>query len=89
MTFLLAFLVACGGNEPTEAPPPAAPPAAAPAADAASRAAEIARAIDADPSRADAILKEKGMTAADLDALMYEVAADPALTDRYVAARGR
>ncbi|MED5373871.1 MAG: hypothetical protein VX899_22825 [Myxococcota bacterium] len=37
----------------------------------------VAKAIKAEPDSAEAILKEKGLSQADLEALMYEVSLDP------------
>jgi hypothetical protein len=45
--------------------------------------------IQARPQAADSILAAYGMTRMVFDSLIYEVAADPALTDAYQEARGR
>ena len=50
-------------------------------------AATVARAIDAEPARADSILSAHGLTRAGLDSLMYAIAADSAKTAAYTAAR--
>lgn len=50
-------------------------------------AATVARAIDAEPARADSILAAHGLTRAGLDSLMYAIAADSAKTAAYTAAR--
>lgn len=47
----------------------------------------VAREISADPEHADEILARHGLDREKLDAMMYEIAADPALTDAYMAAR--
>lgn len=92
---LLAFtllngilLAACSSEQP---PPPEAPPQVAePAVDPrVAKAAALAKAVDTNPDGAAAALEANGMTQADLDALMYEIAADPALTLAYQAERGR
>ena len=43
----------------------------------------------ADPANADAALTAKGSSRAELDALMFEIAQDPRLTDAYGKALGR
>lgn len=49
----------------------------------------IADAIEARPVAADSILEAHEMTRAALDSLLYEIAADPGLTEAYQQARGR
>ena len=51
--------------------------------------ATVANALEARPSAADSILGAHGMRRARLDSLLYEIAADPALTEAYQAARTR
>ena len=51
--------------------------------------AAVADAIEARPGAADSILGAHGMRRARLDSLLYEIAADPALTAAYQEARGR
>lgn len=53
------------------------------------RVAAVARAIEQRPSAADSILAANDMTRAAFDSLIYEVAADPALTAAYEASRRR
>ena len=52
------------------------------------RAAEIAREIRERPDDAEAILEEHDMTIDELEALMYEIAADPEKSQRYEQALG-
>ncbi len=51
-------------------------------------AAEIAAAIEARPDDAAGILASHGMTEDSFESLMYEIAADPALSAAYESARG-
>lgn len=51
--------------------------------DPAERGAEIAKEIQAAPANAEAILEEHEMTIDEFEALMYEIAADPELSERY------
>lgn len=90
MLALVLTLLACGGGSDPSAPPaapvaeavvPALPPQVA-------RAVELARAVQADPANADAALAAKGASRAELDALLYTIAADPALTDLYAKELG-
>jgi len=50
------------------------------------RAVAVARAIQAHPTAADSILAAHDLTRAELDALMYDIAADSALARAYTAA---
>ena len=89
-------LAACAGEPP--APPadtvvkadtdvkPVTPPPA-PMLDDAGKAAVVAVAVDKDPTHAADALKAANMTQADLDALMYNIAQDPKLTEEYNTAR--
>ena len=56
--------------------------------DPALRAAAIAREIRANPDGTEAILDEHDMTIEEFEALMYDVAADPEMSQRYQAAVG-
>lgn len=47
------------------------------------RAVAVARAIQATPARADSILAAHGLSRADFDALLYEIAADPSRARAY------
>jgi len=51
----------------------------------AERAAEIAQEIQASPDDAEEILEDHEMSIDDFEALMYEIAADPELSERYQA----
>ncbi|HYE61122.1 MAG TPA: hypothetical protein VD997_03930 [Phycisphaerales bacterium] len=53
------------------------------------KAAEIAKAVDANPGRADEILREHGMTLEQYDDLMYDIAADPAMSAEFEARMSR
>lgn len=90
MIALLLPLLACGGgSEPAPTPPAPAPEAAAPALPAeVARAVELARAVQADPANADAALAAKGSSRAELDGLLYTIAADPTLTNLYAKELG-
>ena len=68
-------LTACGGPRPE--------PAAAPPANDAQRAAQIELAVRATPDRADSVLAAHSVSADELLALMYRVAADSALSAEY------
>lgn len=77
-----------------EAPPKVAAPevvadeaAADPNAEKVNAAATVAREIAANPEHADEVLTKHGLDRAKLDAMMFEIAADPALTEAYMAAR--
>lgn len=50
-------------------------------------AATVAKEIAADPEHADEVLDRHGLDRAKLDAMMFEIAADPSLTEAYMAAR--
>jgi len=54
--------------------------------DKALRAAAIAREIQADPEQTEAILEDHELSIEEFEALMYEVAGDPELSERYEAA---
>lgn len=85
-SLLFSLLVACGDPEPVVT---AAPPAATALPPQVARAVELAQAVRAQPTDTEAALASKRATAAELDALLYEIAADPALTEAYTAAVGR
>lgn len=76
--------------EPRLDPPPTEKPAEPqpdPNADKIKVAVTVAREISADPEHADDVLARHGLDRHKLDAMMFEIAADPALTDAYMAAR--
>lgn len=89
---LLVAIVATGcssssstGDSSTEsaAPPPAGTPTIAQAREAGI----VARAIENEPNRMSEILAQHGMTAESLEALMFEIAKDPELTEAYEVAK--
>lgn len=69
------------------APKPEEPVKADPAQEKVQIAAAVAKEIAADPEHADDVLTKHGLDRAKLDAMMFEIAADPALTEAYMAAR--
>lgn len=100
LTFALALaLTGCDGATQTaaSAPPPTAPtsttttPTSTTSAPASSNSAELAArlatAIESAPDRAGEILAAEGMTEEQFRALLYGVAADPELSEAYLAAR--
>jgi hypothetical protein len=52
------------------------------------KAVDIAKALEADPNRIEAILEEAVMTADEYEALLYDIAADPELSRLYNEAMG-
>jgi hypothetical protein len=88
----LPLLAGCSGNGSSATSATAAP---APAARAGAlstsqqsrvdKAAAIARAIESSPSSADAALQQHGMTEQQFEDLMYEIAADPEMSQAYAA----
>lgn len=90
--FLVLALIGCGGEtatpEPAPEPAPAVEPApAAPAKDSPEGLAATANEIAKDPSKQAEILAAAGWTAADYEAALVAVAADPAKSAAYAAAR--
>lgn len=84
---LAMVLLACGdAPEQTEGEPAADTMAVPEWVD---EVAAVANAIEARPGASDSILQANDMTREQLDSLLYEVAADPTLTQAYQAARGR
>lgn len=84
LSLFLASLVACGGEPAaTPAPEPVVVAAPDPATDKAARIAAISVEIRANPDGYEAILKKHGMTSAQFEVALYEIAADPALSARY------
>lgn len=88
---LLPLFVACGDAEQA-ATPPATPPVEAPAEGLppqVARAVELAKAVESTQGDATAALAAKNGSRAELEGLLYEIAADPALSDAYARAMGR
>ncbi len=85
-TFSLMLLAACaGGDEQAES-------AAARDTTSAGRArsaAAVANAIAAQPAAADSILQAAGYTREEFEQLMYDIAADSAMSAAYAAAKTR
>jgi|GEM_PF-6737474 len=48
----------------------------------------IAQSVQANPDRADAVLREHGMTVEEYEDLMYEIAADPAMSEEFNSRMG-
>jgi hypothetical protein len=61
-------------------------PAAAPADAGVERAVAVYRGIEAHPAAAESVLTANGLTAATLDSLIYEIAADSARAAAYSSA---
>lgn len=68
-------------------PKPEDKPAADPNAEKVQLAATIAREISSAPEQADEILGKHGLDRSKFDAMIFEIAGDPALTKAYMAAR--
>lgn len=84
MMWTMLWLAGCG----TEAPPAPEPePVVKPEASPVETAAAIAKAIDAAPDDADAILAKHGMTEQAYRALLYEIAEDPKKSMLFLARR--
>jgi len=77
----LGFTLGCMGGEeaPVEAPKVESTPEV--------KAAAVAKAIAADASKLDEVLKEQGLSADEFEALMFDIAKDPKRTDAYLDAR--
>jgi len=86
LTVALALATGCSGSEPDAS---GAPAEATVENDLVTQAAAIARAIEADPDAADAILESHGVSVEDFEQMMYEISADPALASAYEAALAR
>ena len=82
---LLAAIGCGGGGEKTDT----TVVVATSPADRAVAAAALANAIAANPAAADSILQAAGYTPAGFQELMYEIAADSAMSAAYAAARAR
>ncbi len=81
--FLLIGLAACGGE--AEVPTPEPTLQALPAV--VTKALDLQHAIAASGGSAEAVLTAKGITRDELDAMMAEIAADPALTAAFEQGR--
>lgn len=80
------LLAACGGSPETS---PASGGSAPAVPEKAAKAAALAKELEANPDDADAILKSHGMTQQQFEDLMFEIAADEALSEAYARARAR
>src|SRR5688500_7470102 len=92
---VLMTVTGCAGGEKTgdsaaaSVTPTPASSAATQNTDRARTAAAVANAIAARPSAADSILTAAGMTRDSFQTLMYEIAADSAMSAAYAAAKAR
>lgn len=86
MTALLLATAACASGE-KKSDTAAATTTAAPANNRARTAASVANAIEANPAKADSILKAAGFTRDSFQQAMYEIAADSAMSADYAAAK--
>lgn len=73
---LASTVAACGGNAGTDS------------GSKAQKAATIAKEIQASPDDYEKVLEKHGLDADGFEALMFEVAEDPALSDEYAKAMG-
>lgn len=86
IVLVTAVLTALATSSPEETAPPAPPPAPA-EMPIEVRVAQLVDAIAADPSKADELLQQAGMTEAQLKAHLYAIARDPGRTKAYQDAR--
>ena len=85
---LVAVSCARGGDDAdTDTAAVAAAPAADPSAERARTAAAVANAMAANPAAADSILTAAGYTRDSFQELMYDIAADSAMSAVYAAAK--
>jgi hypothetical protein len=85
---LAVVLSACAGPTVETTETEAAPSEAAPAKDVSdivAKAAGIAKEIEADPENADVILANHEMTFEQFETMMYDISADPALSEEYTS----
>lgn len=87
MTALLLATVACASGEKKSDTTAAAATLATPADNRARTAASVANAIEANPAKADSILKAAGYTRDSFQQAMYEIAGDSAMSADYAAAK--
>jgi len=89
---IISFGAACGADAPKTDPAasgaPAEAAAEAPLDPRVAKAVEVADAIASAPEDADAILEKHGLDRDKLDAMLFEIARDPALSAAYKTARG-
>ena len=83
---VLVLIAACARGE---ADADSTPVAAAQPADRATTAATVANAIAANPASADSILAANNLTRDSFQALMYEIAADSAMSATYASVKRR
>lgn len=83
---LLALAAGCAGGDDR---PDTTAAADTTAAGRARTAAAVANAIETNPAAADSILRAAGHTAEEFEALMYDIAADSAMSAAYAAAKSR
>jgi len=91
---LALFAVACGGQKATESNSSSTSGSGTSSTspdvpEKVLKAGAIAKAIDANPQNAEAILAENNMTAQQWADLLMEIAADPAWSAAYAKARGK
>lgn len=83
----LVLMAGCtGGDTATDTASVSATPSSASTGDRARDAAAVANAIKANPAAADSILKAAGYTRDSFQELMYDIAADSAMSATYAAA---
>ena len=85
IVLLIAFTAGCPARETEESGSgeEAAVVESAPLPEQVQKAVDVARALEADPDRVEAILEEAVMTADEYEALLYDIAADPELSRLY------
>lgn len=85
---LLLTALGCARSDRSDADTtPAASASTASPGDSVRTAASVAKAIEANPARADSILQAAGYTRESFEKLMYEIAADSVRSAAYAAAR--
>jgi hypothetical protein len=85
----LAAVLGCAGpgtEEQVAGSEAAVESAPAEVAEIVTKAVDIAKEIEADPDSAETILANHEMTIEDFDQMMYDISADPDLSDAYAAA---
>ena len=84
---LLTALACARGDSSNADTTPAASPSTTSPGDRARTAASVAKAIEANPARADSILQAAGYTRDSFQKMMYEIAADSVMSAVYAAAK--